>query len=57
MQWETILSGALSSSPTALILGFAVWTLWGSNQKKDTEIQRLNQARVDDLLEVAKRDD
>lgn len=41
----------------AMVLGFAVWTLWQSNQRKDTEIARLNDARVKDLLEVAHKSD
>lgn len=56
MEWSSLISSALGSSPMALVLGFAVWTLWQSNQKKDAEIQRLNDKMVDALLEVAHRD-
>jgi hypothetical protein len=51
------LEGVLSSSPLAIVLGFAVMQLWKSNQAKDAEIARLNQARVADLLMVSKLDD
>lgn len=54
MQWTNLLEGVLSSSPIAVVLGFAVWALWGSNQKKEMEIQRLNEARISDLIEVSK---
>ena len=57
MEWTKLLEGALGSSPMALVLGFAVWTLWSANQKKEAEIQRLNEARIKDLIEVANRDD
>lgn len=56
MEWSSLISGALGSSPMALVLGFAVWTLWQSNQKKDEQIQKLNDKMVDALLEVANRD-
>ncbi len=54
MQWTNLLEGVLSSSPLAGVLGFAVWTLWNSNQKKDEEIRKLNEARIADLIEVSK---
>ena len=57
MEWSTLLGSVLSGSPLALVLGFAVWTLWNSNQKKEAEIQRLNEARIKDMIEVASRDD
>lgn len=57
MEWSKLIEGALGSSPMAMVLGFAVWTLWQSNQRKDTEIARLNDARVKDLLEVAHKSD
>jgi hypothetical protein len=57
MEWSTLLEGVLTGSPMALVLGFAVWTLWQANQKKEAEIQRLNEARIKDMIEVANRDD
>ena len=56
MEWTKLLEGALGSSPIALVLGFAVWNLWSSNQKKDAELQRLNDARVSDLRDMISRD-
>jgi hypothetical protein len=52
-----LLEGALGSSPIALVLGFGVWKLWHSNQAKDAEISRLNEARVQDMKQVASRND
>lgn len=57
IEWTKLLEGALGSSPIALVLGFAVWTLWQSNQKKETEIARLNEARIKDMQEVVRKDD
>jgi hypothetical protein len=57
MDWNTLLGSVLSGSPLAAVLGFAVWTLWQANQKKEAEIQRLNEARIKDMIEVANRDD
>jgi hypothetical protein len=57
VEWTSALEGVLSSSPLAIVLGFAVMQLWKSNQAKDAEIARLNQARVADLLMVSKLDD
>jgi hypothetical protein len=57
VEWSTLLGSVLSGSPLALVLGFAVWTLWQSNQKKEAEIQRLNEARIKDMTEIANRDD
>jgi len=57
MEWTKLLEGALGSSPIALVLGFGVWSLWQSNQKKDAEISRLNEARIQDMKQVADRED
>lgn len=57
MEWQQLLNGALSSSPVAAILGFVTWKLWSKLEQKDAEIQRLNEARVKDMLEVAHRED
>lgn len=57
MQWSALIEGALGSSPMALVLGFAVWKLWTSNEAKDAEIKRLNEKMVDAMLEIAHRDD
>ena len=54
MQWTNILEGVLSSSPLAGVLGYGVWVLWGSLQKKEEQIQKLNEARIADLIEVSK---
>jgi hypothetical protein len=57
VEWSALIEGALGSSPMALVLGFAVWTLWKSNAEKDAEIRRLNEKMVDAMLEIAHRDD
>jgi hypothetical protein len=57
VDWETLLNGALGSSPMALVLGFAVHRLWSKLETKDAEIARLNDARVKDLIAIAARDD
>lgn len=57
MEWSKLLEGALGSSPIALVLGFAVWSLWGKNREQEKEIQRLNDARIADLKAIAERDD
>jgi hypothetical protein len=57
VEWQTLLEGALGSSPIALVLGFGVWKLWHSNQAKDAEISRLNEARIQDMKQVASRND
>lgn len=57
MEWQTLLEGALGSSPIALVLGFATWSLWGKNREQEKEIQRLNEARISDLKAIAERDD
>jgi len=57
VDWQNLISGALGSSPLALVLGFATWSLWQANQRKDAEIARLNDQRVKDLIAVAARDD
>ena len=57
MEWTKLLEGALGSSPIALVLGFGVWRLWGANQLKDAEIQRLNEARIQDMKAIASRND
>jgi hypothetical protein len=57
VEWPTIISAALGGSPLAIVLGFACWALWQANQRLQTEISRLNDQRVKDLLEIAHRDD
>jgi hypothetical protein len=57
VEWQTLLEGALGSSPIALVLGFATWSLWGKNREQEKEIQRLNEARIADLKAIAERDD
>lgn len=56
MEWQTLLSGALGSSPLALVLGFATWKLWARNEQKDAELKALNEQMVKMLLEVAHKD-
>lgn len=41
----------------AAVLGYAVLTLWKKLETKDAEIQRLNEARVKDLIEIARSED
>jgi len=57
MEWLELLKGPLASTPIAAVLAFATWRLWLKNEAKDAEIARLNQARIDDLKEIAKLDD
>lgn len=57
MEWSKLIEGALGSSPLSLVLGFALYQLWQSNAKKDAEIARLNEKMVDQLLEIAHKDD
>lgn len=56
MEWQTLLSGALGSSPLALVLGFACWKLWLKAEAKDVELKALNEQMVKMLLEVAHKD-
>jgi hypothetical protein len=56
VEWQTLLSGALGSSPLALVLGFACWKLWARNEAKDLELKALNDKMVAMLLEVAHKE-
>jgi hypothetical protein len=53
VEWSKLIEGALTTSPMALVLGFAVWRLWQKLEAKDAEIQRLNEARAKDLLSIS----
>lgn len=57
MEWQKLLEGALGSSPVALALGFATWSLWQKTREQEKEIARLNDARIADLKAIAERDD
>jgi hypothetical protein len=57
VEWIKLLEGALGATPMAACLGFAVHTLWRRCCEKEAEIQRLNEARVQDLKAIAERDD
>jgi len=57
VEWQKFIEGALGSSPIALVLGFAVWTLWSELKASRAETKAANDARIHDLLELAKRDD
>lgn len=57
MRWDELLTGVLSSSPTALVMGFALVKLWNKLESKDKALEAANDARIKDLIEVAKRDD
>lgn len=57
MEWSKILEAVAGSSPMAAVLGYAVLTLWKKLETKDAEIQRLNEARVKDLIEIARSED
>lgn len=41
----------------ALVLGFAVWSLWKRLEAKDAEIRQLNEQNRQALLEIAHRSD
>lgn len=55
--WDQILSGVLTQSPTAAILGYVCWKLWTKLEARDTEIRELNALRIKDMLDVVNRDD
>lgn len=64
MEWQTIINGAIGSSPVAILLGFVSFKLWGKLeekekviQSKDLEIAALNEKRVNDLRVIAKQND
>lgn len=57
MEWHSLIQGILGSSPLAAALGFAAWSLWSSNQKKDQEIRDLNAEIRRILLAVSKSSD
>lgn len=57
MEWSKLIEVALGSSPLALVLGFAVWSLWKRLEAKDAEIRQLNEQNRQALLEIAHRSD
>ena len=57
MEWTDLIKAALGGSPLAIVLGFAVWTLWQTNQKKDAQIQELNLEFRKVLRDISQRAD
>ena len=64
VNWNAIIQGLFGSSPLAGILAAGIVTLWKKLterdkviEQKDKVIQELQEARVQDLREIAKLDD
>jgi hypothetical protein len=57
VEWQSLIEGALGSSPLALVLGFAVWRLWQKLEARDQEIRTLNEQCTKMLLSISRAAD
>lgn len=52
MEWGSIVSSLIGSSPATALCALAVRALWTRLKERDAEIADLNQARIEDLRQI-----
>jgi hypothetical protein len=57
MEWDSVISSLIGSSPSTALCALAVRALWKRLQERDAEITATQEKRVSDLLTIVKSAD
>lgn len=52
MEWQSIVSSLIGSSPATALCVLAIRALWKRLEDRDAEISDLNRARIEDLRQI-----
>lgn len=57
MEWDSLLTSLIGSSPATGMCLFAIRVLWLRLKERDSELADLNQARIEDLRQILELSD